>query len=859
MNIGTLISDKYEILHEIKRGGFGIVYKGLDTHLGKKVAIKTIDPALLENAKHVDMFQQEALSIAKLNHQNIVQIYDIKRNDEDQLFLVMEYIDGPDFMTLLKACRSQNKSLPIHLGVYVLAEVCNGLDYAHNRRHKETNEPLNFVHQDISPENIMLTRSGQVKIIDFGIANLKRLQPQKRKDAYIQGKINYMAPEQVNGKMVIDRRTDIFAIGLILFEFLIGERFIRANDDQEVLETLVTGAWDPLRLDSESIPENLRQIVKQALEHHPKNRYDNAKLLYKDLMHYLILNAPSVDFTSEISDFIAKLGPEQLSYNGNATHQNYNSMVTESPNPDAEQATSEPARPTEFNEEAETLYDISDDPVNNFTDGNTDLETKDAPLDHDDSKYDSFVEEDEDDQRTIIDVVRLSARTHKKGITLSFLGIVFSFILFTVVDTFARFTPIGTEIYDFLFPPAIKLVSVPAGASVYLDNKLLNETTPLGIDQISPGVHKLVLTLPQFEPIVKSINVPRSGTVNVSGENHRHASQPYILRFKSQLEITSKPAGASIFINDVKINQKTPANVFWEVTEKPIDIRLEHAELPSLTGLQIDCMEGKEIIDDVRLWEVEPIQPDRAQFSIEGIFHKTVTINSYPSEADIYLNDDEQPIGVTGSTGTLMLSLGSHLITLRKEGFLSRSFSVNIDKDSPNVINNALLRRVRIYSRDIWSHDPQDLGAKIVELVSKKTGRTIDYTGTTPAALNLLPYSYTAKLLKDGYRETIIEIQPSDRSVVAKMQLIHLKIPILAIDAITNDPIKGTEITYAEQDSENANTLGLTDVDGQIIGELPPGTYQITAKRQGYAVQTKNLRVQRGEDSRLIFRLTLLR
>jgi hypothetical protein len=464
----------------------------------------------------------------------------------------------------------------------------------------------------------------------------------------------------------------------------------------------------------------------------------------------------------------------------------------------------------------------------------------------------------EDDQRTIIDIVRLSARTHRKAITVGLLSVLVAFLMFTGVDTYAHFTPLGKEIYDFFFPPAIKIESIPAGAQVYLDDRLLDQTTPLDLQEVTPGVHKLMLTLPQFEPIVKSITVPSKGSLRVSGEVNRHASQPYIFRFKTQFEISLVPPGADIIINGVKLNQSTPSTVFWEVTEEPIDVALELPGLTRLTGLRINAMEGKEVIEDRRFWSIKPIVAGKAQYHIEGVFHKSITFNSNPSRADIFVNDSDKPAGVTGLDGELMLTMGEHKITLRKNEYLPSNFIINVNEKVQKVVNQELQRTVRVFSKDASVSADTDLGANLVEL--RLDGKVLDYRGKTPTVLQLLPRTYTLKLQKEGYSEIIVEISPTERSLVVEMQPAQSPVTVVVMDGITSQPLSSAKIEFRDERGSGANQLlGITDQNGQVVGKLLPGFYQVSVSKAGYQEQQKSLRVRADENTRLTFRLTILR
>ncbi len=939
------IDNKYEIVREIKRGGFGVIYEGMDTILGKKVAIKAVDPALLGEAKYIDMFRDEALSVAQLNHHNIVQILDIRRDPTGQVFIIMEYIDGPDLHRLQRACKKLNRPLPIHLGVYIITEVCSGLDYAHNRRDPETQEPLHIVHQDISPTNIMISKEGEVKIIDFGMANLRRKKSARKNEVVIQGKLNYLAPEQLNGAEKLDRRVDIFALGLVLYELIKGERLIRSTRPEEVVDILKNGKWDFSDIKKLEHSEKLVLALEKSLALKPEDRYQNANQMYMDLMHYLIITAPAADFAGELAAFLQEISPAleepfpteptpQIAEEvGRGTADGKATAVDDGKNDDIQQATSqESPRPAERpSDAADELLEISEQTVEHVAQQQppheeqeieaetllqqetptadeavaekppageeqnkaetektateaepktresssrsktSSREIKDEPvvkiLDDQSTgseaspKYFSIVEEtdeDEEELKTIIDVVRLSTRTHKKAITLSLVTLIFGAILFTVVDTFAHLTSFGTTIYDFLFPPAIKIVSVPPGAQVYLDDKPLQQTTPLSIAEISPGVHKLMLTMSRFEPIVKSIHVPRKGELTIAGESKRHPSQPYVFRFKTQLELSSHPPGATIFINDVQLAEKTPATVFWEVSEEPLRLRMQYAGLPDLTGFELNTIKGTELIEDRRFWKFQRLDRVKDHFAIEGIFRKPVVIKSIPRQAEIYLDEGERPVGITGLNGTLLLTLGQHLITLRKSGYLPRQFSIEVNENTPDEITQPLLRRVRIYARDADSGDDVDIGARIVSLRTRRSQRDIDER--TPAELRLLPYRYTAVLKKSGYEDLELRIPPGATRVVARMKRLPARIAILVMNAQSRNAEFGAKVVCKNLNNPQKEfDLGLTDENGSVIQEIPPGRYQVVVTKEGFASSTKILNFRPGVLNRYTFQLKPVR
>ncbi|MDQ7063546.1 MAG: protein kinase [candidate division KSB1 bacterium] len=969
MLISKVIDEKYEILREIKRGGFGVIYEGLDLATDRKVAIKAVDPRLLGEAKYIDMFRDEALSVARLNHHNIVQIFDIRRDEDGQFYIIMEFIDGPDLSRLIRAGKRTGQPLPLHLGVYIVAEVCAGLDYAHNRKDPQTNQSLNLVHQDISPANIMVTRNGEVKIIDFGIANFRRKQSRQKGQVLIQGKLNYIAPEQLNGSTHLDRRADIFSLGLVLYELLTGKRLIRASDPQTVVDILRHGKWNLSGLQERQVPENLQQIVRKALAVKPDNRYANANQMYMELMHFLILTAPAADFSTELAEYIQKVQDEmtteaedaasttdKIPPDGLSQQPPADDVATVPADEPAEKAAPqakdprpengkqsdltselmdiseltveeiEKAHPVEPDgpsadgaadskpaDGAEPVTDVEFGPEMAATDAEPEPETASAGtkappitdipphevapeavaeepsappksksktkkkaraseeaepqvkildsqndvLPETPSKFYSIVEEIDDEEeelKTIIDVVRLSARSHQKSIKVGLFSLAAMFVLFTVVDTFAHFTALGTSIYDFLFPPAIKIVSIPPGAQVYLDDKPLQETTPLSIEEISPGVHKLMLTMSRFEPIIKSIHVPRKGELQVAGEKKRHPSQPYVFRFRTQLELSSYPSGATIYINDIKLAETTPTTVFWEVTDEPIRIKMTYAGLPDITGLEIDGLRGQENISDRRFWKFQRLDRVKDHFAIEGVFRKPVEIKSIPGRAEIYLDDADRPVGITGINGTLLLTVGQHLITLRKNGYLPRQFSIEVNENTPSSLTHLLLRRVRIFAKEEGATEDSDIGARIVELRTRR--QRINLDETTPAEIRLLPYRYTAVLKKPGFQDFYLQIAPGQRMVMAKMQRLPARIALIILDRRTREPLPNASVYYRNlRTLGEESQLGVSDENGSVISEIKAGRYQIRVEKPGYRPKSKILNFRSDALNRYTFQM----
>ncbi len=898
MEVAKVLDDKYEMFHEIKRGGFGVIYYGRDRLFDKPVAIKAISPNLIGEAKYIDIFQAESLAIARLNHRNIVRIYDIKRGEGGQFYIIMEFVDGVDLGKLIRISRKERGIVPPHLAAYIIAETCAGLDYAHTRRDPDTHQPLHIIHQDISPGNIMLNRLGEIKIIDFGLASTRQHQQKNldhKNEVLVQGKLTYLAPEQVNGSQGFDQRVDLFALGLVFYEVLTGQRLFKEQEPEAMIRHLREGAWDLGLLGEIGVPEPLAKIVEKAVQRDPNHRYQSASQMYMDLMGYLSQYAPAADYAFELSNVVQQIAPaNEQTATERRTDDGFRNFVDITEGVNAPVAT-----PLENNSDRDFFVEEKD--VSGFKDVLEERFVSSEPIataqphadfSNDDFQWNRFSpkrdlpeeleltpepeeagrsgrgatatqdvafykvigeEEEEEEVRTIIDVIRLSARSHKKTIFMAVGGVLAAFLLFTVIDTFTRLTSWGASIYDFVFPPAIRLVSFPPNAQVYLDDRLLPKTTPLAIEKISPGVHKLMLTLPRFEPIVRSIQVAPQGGASVVGESSRDQNQPYVFRFKTILEISSKPAGAEVYLNNVKYTQTTPCRVVWEVGD-PLEVEMRIEGLTTLRGFTLNTIEGTETIADRRLWRFQRIEENREHFALEGIFAKAITITSVPDHAEIYVNDGPSPVGVTGYSNEILLSTGAHTITLQKPGFLAKTLTITVDPNTPSSYNEVLSRVVRIFAKDLSDPGDNDIGAKVVELVSG--AQKVRTRSTTPCEVTLLPYTYTAILSKEGYQDYTLTIPASGNIAVARMEAEKIEMEVVVQDENDNSPLSGVQISYQPVAQPNANSVffGQTDDTGLVLSKLPPGHYRFLVKKFGYRMAVKELRVNEN-NRRLVFKL----
>ncbi|MBN2342494.1 MAG: protein kinase [Deltaproteobacteria bacterium] len=274
------------MLDRISVGGMAEVFKakafGVEG-FERLLAVKRILPSIAEDEEFITMFIDEAKIAVQLTHANIAQIFDLGKVG-DSYFIAMEYIEGKDLRAIFDRMRKKGQTVPFPMAVYMIMKMCEGLDYAHNKK-DSAGRDLNLVHRDVSPQNVLISYDGQVKVIDFGIAKAAG-KAGKTQAGILKGKFGYMSPEQVRG-MSLDRRSDIFAVGICLWELLTGERLFIGESDFSTLEKVRNVDIVPPSSFNKRIPQELEKIVLKALSKEVEDRYQSAMDLHDDLQSYM--------------------------------------------------------------------------------------------------------------------------------------------------------------------------------------------------------------------------------------------------------------------------------------------------------------------------------------------------------------------------------------------------------------------------------------------------------------------------------------------------------------------------------------------------------------------------------------------
>lgn len=299
------IIGRYALYGEIAAGGMATVHFGRlvgPVGFSRTVAIKRLHPQFAKDPEFVSMFLDEARLAARVQHPNVVATLDVVPLG-GEVFLVMEYVQGEALSRLIRAARRRDQRLPARIAIAIMAGVLHGLHAAHEAK-SEHGEPLNIVHRDISPQNVLVGVDGVARVLDFGVAKAA-MRAQSTRDGQMKGKISYMAPEQLQGQ--VDRRADIFSAGTVLWEALTGARLFKGESAGQVLNMLAEAPIRPPSSIVPSLPPRLDAIVLRALERDPDRRFQTARELAIALEQ-----TGTVALNREVGEWVQDVGGDTL-------------------------------------------------------------------------------------------------------------------------------------------------------------------------------------------------------------------------------------------------------------------------------------------------------------------------------------------------------------------------------------------------------------------------------------------------------------------------------------------------------------------------------------------------------------------
>jgi len=269
---------RYQLIERMAVGGMAELYRAVlpgPSGFEKIVAIKKILPDLKRSSRFRKMFLHEGRIMAALDHRNLVQVFEMGEVD-DELYMCLEYVNGCDLATIIRKNRKEKKFIEPYLAAWIAREICQGLDYVHSLT-DDQGKSLHVVHRDVNPHNVLISRMGDVKLGDFGIAKSVVGEVQTRM-GQIKGKMEYLSPEQAKGDTV-SPASDLYLVGLVIYEMLTSQRLIKGKGDLELMKAAAKPTWKPVHLYNPQVPGKLEDIAKRALRPVPQERYPSASSL----------------------------------------------------------------------------------------------------------------------------------------------------------------------------------------------------------------------------------------------------------------------------------------------------------------------------------------------------------------------------------------------------------------------------------------------------------------------------------------------------------------------------------------------------------------------------------------------------
>ena len=572
MGVAGEMFGPYMLLDRVASGGMAEVWRakisGSDD-FQRIIAIKKILPHVAEDDDFITMFRDEAKITVQLQHANIGQVFDFNKVG-DVYYIAMEYIPGKDLKTIWNHQRKTvKKPLDFGLACYVAQQMAEGLEYAHRKTDNFGNE-LVIVHRDVSPQNVLLSWDGEVKVIDFGIAKAAG-KAGRTQAGVLKGKFGYMAPEQIRG-IQLDGRADVFALGVVLYEMLCGQRAFKAKTDFALLEKVRKVQLTPPREANPDIPEELERILMKSVAKNRDERYASATDFSQDLQRFLLMEGrPPTRY--DLADYLK--GSFQPDYAAECQRtESYRdfkpgqSVPTTDQEPAAMDAPPTGDQTVVAPPDMEAMQSEVSQPAqqSDISDGYTRMVN---------TRRKKVVDGEHEN-----DVSAQTANLKRLGLGLG--------VLLIAVLLMTLFMGKGSGTVAITVSGAEK-------AKVLIDGEVQGEATPnLNLDSVEVGLHVLTVNAEGYVQHLEQIEVAKGQLLKFKIDLKRKKAAP------GTFKIASNPPGASIFLNGENTGKKSPA-AFTVDSEVPhiLKLVLSNHHAHSETNININPKETKNF--DIKL------------------------------------------------------------------------------------------------------------------------------------------------------------------------------------------------------------------------------------------------------------------
>lgn len=884
-----IINEQYLTIRKIGQGGFGVVWRAYDFSLRNFVAVKELLKEYSE-PKYVEMFYKEALIAKNIIHDNIVRVQHFWQGSNGAFYISMDYVAGNDLEHLIKKCNKLNIKIPWELAVLICGGVLKAIDYA-NRLAKDTitGKPYGIVYRDISPGNIIISFDGNIKLSDFGIAKTADDLSEGIKQRIVTGKYAYMSPEQIKGDPDIDHRSDIFSIGLVLYEMLTGQQ-LYSGETKDIKEQVLEQKFDPAKLDSLNLPEELVEAVAKAIDKNKENRYDKAIEMFRDLRR-LLKGKETEELTQELASFLARVEAEELSdenevmewikhlnmqdvrNNQSTIKVNCKDFIVGAqqtvPEPVLEPIPSvtmpapvaEPAAPEKTVDQAVKTeprvipapqpkkpvpppVSMPSKPVQSESDARPKAEEKGKTV---------FEE--------VGDWLVTKFKVYKMMIKRGLLALFIASVLFVVLDTMFHLTPMGKAIYSKLYPPDIVIETVPRGAAVTMKNRdgkpvVSNADTmnPVELRKVQPDTYVLTAEKEGFKKVERVVKIEEQS-------KDRKAQQKIVINFDFTLSINSEPQGAGVFIDGNKFNV-TPCKAELVAGEHTVKLSLKGFE--ELGSLAKEVKEGQCNIDftkpsqgeiftgvDNRYWtyEIKTVNGE-TMFNITGHLFKKYSIDSVPKNMIVHIDGESKPRGNTPVA--VPLKAGEYKIRFQDpDGRFEESVrTVGVTTDSePNI--NVIMNKwvtLRVRSKD----HPEEAFMTKVRVSGGGVNVVKDISTAKPIRLALPLATYKITFDGDNEYKTLLfkAVNIAEKSlIVGEMEYENARLKVVVKDDATDRPIADAYVWLASQ------LAGKTDAKGEWEREIKQGTTTVRIIAKGFVEKTVEYEVKNASKDELVMKL----